>query len=528
VFATLKGSLFAIPDATLLRFRHLHARLHPFRKPAEDEDPDFQPVKEALALLASLHRARNHRPVAVTVNLLLEATRAHAGFALRPAGRQALANVSRIAELARSFEMEGGISFRGFVDELEQQAEKAESVEAPVQEEGAEGVRLMTVHGAKGLEFPVVILGDMTANLAAAEPERYIDGARGLCAMRLLRCAPAELLEHQPEEHERELSEGVRVAYVAATRARDLLVAPVVGDQEMEGWLSPLNKALFPNAETRQRPRGAQGCPKFGNDTIEDRPAQHMSMAESTVKPGMHRPRAGDHNVVWWDPAKLKLGVEPDFGLPHEEILAEDQAGRGVESLARYSDWLTKRSLTIEDGRRAEVDVVLASETNEPPPGFDCEVVVESVSRPEGRPGGRRFGTLVHAVLRDTALDGDGLSLGPLAAAHGRALGATVMEMDAARDAVAAALAHPLLARARAASRCHRELPVLLPLEGGKVLEGVLDLAFLEQGTWTIVDFKTDADQDTPRRRYERQLRWYALALSRLTGLPARGVLLCL
>ena len=74
-----------------------------------------------------------------------------------------------------SFELSGGVSFRGFVEELEAQSEKAESAEAPVLEEGAEGVRLMTVHAAKGLEFPVVILADMTANIAAGDPDRYVD-----------------------------------------------------------------------------------------------------------------------------------------------------------------------------------------------------------------------------------------------------------------------------------------------------------------------------------------------------------------
>ncbi len=64
--------------------------------------------------------------------------------------------------------MTGGISFRGFVEELAAQAEKEEAAEAPVLEEDSDGVRLMTVHGAKGLEFPVVILADLTANLAAA------------------------------------------------------------------------------------------------------------------------------------------------------------------------------------------------------------------------------------------------------------------------------------------------------------------------------------------------------------------------
>ena len=57
------------------------------------------------------------------------------------------------------------------------------------------------------------------------------------------------------------------------------------------------------------------------------------------------------------------------------------------------------------------------------------------------------------------------------------------------------------------------------------MLEGALDLAFLENGIWTVVDFKTDADLAPRRRHYEAQLRWYALALSRLTGQQARCIL---
>src|SRR5258706_15225284 len=209
VFATLRGSLFAIPDETLLRYRHAHGRLHPFHRA---DDPAFGAVREALAILGDLHRLRNRQPFAATVNAVLEATRAHAGFVMRPGGVQILANVARLADLARVCEISGGISFRGFVEELAAQAEKEEAAEAPVLEEDSDGVRLMTVHGAKGLEFPVVILADMTANLAAREPDQFVDGKQRLCATRLLRCAPLELSENEAQEHAKERAEGVRVA----------------------------------------------------------------------------------------------------------------------------------------------------------------------------------------------------------------------------------------------------------------------------------------------------------------------------
>src|ERR1700682_2236087 len=152
-----------------------------------------------------------------------------------------------------------GISLRGVVKELTAQAEKEEASEAPVLEEDSDGVRLMTVHGAKGLEFPVVILADLTANLCAREPDLYVDGTKRVSATRLLRCAPWELLDNEAQEAARERAEGVRVAYVAATRARDLLVVPACGDEPFpqDNWLGPLNKALYPSREAWRKAQPA-------------------------------------------------------------------------------------------------------------------------------------------------------------------------------------------------------------------------------------------------------------------------------
>ena len=103
----------------LLVHKHKLGRLHPYHREGAE-----QPIADALELLAELHRARNSRPFAATVHALLEATRAHAGFLLRPGGNQILANVARVADLARTYEATGGVSFRGFVEELTAQAEK--------------------------------------------------------------------------------------------------------------------------------------------------------------------------------------------------------------------------------------------------------------------------------------------------------------------------------------------------------------------------------------------------------------------
>ena len=174
MFATLPGPFFALGDEALLAFRQYldsngalkTRRLHPMY--AVDRaalDPVAAEVADALALLRRLHTGRNHRPIAETITMLLEAVRAHAGVALWPMGEQALANCQRLIDMARHFEG-GASSFRAFVEKLEADAERGEADEAPIVEEGTEGVRVMTVHKAKGLEFPVVILADPTCNAA--------------------------------------------------------------------------------------------------------------------------------------------------------------------------------------------------------------------------------------------------------------------------------------------------------------------------------------------------------------------------
>jgi ATP-dependent helicase/nuclease subunit A len=524
VFATLKGSLFAISDEMLLRFRHLAGRLHPFRAIPTDLPADLGPVAEALRLLAELHRGRNRRPIADTLNSLLEATRAHAGFALRPAGHQVLANVYRAADLARSFELSGGISFRGFVEELEAQAGQAESAEAPILEEGAEGVRLMTVHSAKGLEFPIVILADITANLAPGDPDRYVDAREGLCATRLLRCSPWELRDHEEQERLRERAEGVRVAYVAATRARDLLVVPAVGDEELDGWVGPLNKAIYPTHDRYRESAVAPGCPNFGDASVIDRP--FFTSEETSVKPGLHSPAQGPHTVVWWDPRALKLTTPANLGLRQEEILTAGPDDNESQSLAAYRDWQTKRDQATAEAGAEQFDVFTATEAEESPEDFKVEVTVHAVDKPAGRPKGPRFGTLVHAVLRDAPLDAGGAMLKTIAEMHARVLGAAPEEVGYAIQAVLRALSHPLLTQARGSERCHRELPILLKLGRRKTLEGMIDVAFEKNKRWYIVDFKTDADISANRSRYERQLQWYSLALARLHNAPVEAHLL--
>jgi ATP-dependent helicase/nuclease subunit A len=541
VYATLKGPLFAIGDEELVEYRQRFRRLHPYRLPREEAPANLKPIVDALALLRSLHGLRNDRPVEDTVNRLLTATRAHAAFVLRPWGEQALANVLRVAELARTYEAAGSISFRGFVERLREEAE-GEAPEAPIVEESSEGVRVMTVHKAKGLEFPIVVLADITAGIAAWNPGRWIDAERGLCALRLGGWQPWELLEHEAEEAARDRAEGVRVAYVAATRARDLLVVPAVGDDPFaagwdgasDGWISPVHAAIYPTAERRRASQAASGCPAFGEDSVLERPDRDTP-GRDNVEPGLHA--FGDYDVVWWDPRSFALDVRRIYGLRREDLIVEPDREIVEADRRRYDDWLAARQAALNAGARSSLRVQAVTEwargnaDSAGPVDDDVTLIDAALSRTGAvpRPTGPRFGMLVHAALATVALDALPLQITEAVSLQARILGAPEDEIHAATALVGAALAHPLIGRARDAwrtGRCRRETPLACREPDGSLIEGVVDLAFEDADGWTVVEFKTDAEIAAELPRYRRQVGLYASVVSRATGKSAKAVLL--
>jgi ATP-dependent helicase/nuclease subunit A len=593
VFATLRGPLFAFTDAQLLAYRSQCGTLHPFKQPRDQEagaggrrqeqeagaraggrrqgqeagaggrrqeqstnSPEslgdqvasaggFDEVSEALGILRELHRRRNRRPIADTIGTLLAQTRAHAGFANWPTGEQALANIMRLTDMARRAERNGLISFRAFVDWLDEEAESGDIGDAPIMEEGVDGVRIMTVHKAKGLEFPVVVLVDITAK-DSREPSKWVDQASGLSAMRLAGCTPIEVQENADEEMRIEKEEAARVLYVAATRARDLLVVCAVGDHPYEGWLATLNPVLYPAEDISFKPRATQppGCPQFGNDNVVERP-KNAARPRGSVSPGMHRPNAGEQYVVWWDPAVLKPISQVNTRSRLTEFLKEDDNKvRSEEGIRVHEEWQRHRASIRDVAGKPEWTVVTAtahvpmsgvrkeSGPDEAKTTAWPEVAVESIEIDFSRPHGKRFGILVHAVLSVAPLNSDHDAIADVARVQGRILGATEVEVAAAVETVHRALRHPLMQRAAAAEnsgQLRREVPVGLKLDDGVMVEGTIDIAFQEQrpdSPWTVIDYKTDFEVKGRLEEYQNQISLYALAISRATGLETRPVLL--
>jgi ATP-dependent helicase/nuclease subunit A len=504
VFALVRGPLFAIPDQALIKFRQAHGPLNPFRTLPDDLDIEFEPLQFALNLIRDLHKKRNYRPIAATINDLLERTRAHAGFALRPGGERVLANVSRLIDLARRFETATSTSFRSFVEYLQEESEGGEANEAPLLEQDAGGVKLMTVHKAKGLEFPVVILTDVTARLTDGDTgDRYVEYDSGLCAQRLLRCAPWDLIEHGASEAQAEREEADRLAYVAATRARDLIVVTTVGTQEWDGWISPLNAAVYPPTENWDNSHSAEWCNFGGADTVLDWESSSDEMR--CVKSGLHAPRLGSHQVLWFNPALLDLNKEIADGIANKEILQGDP-GPG---LVLYDAWKSRRATILQNGAKPSFQIVVATDAASGE-GTKIPVEIISIELSGPRAHGRRFGSLVHSVIMDADFDSDLVVLQGLAAAHASRLSCPEEEISSAVVVVATIMQHAILKAAAEAAIAHREYPFLFRDEHGVIVEGNIDLVYQQNAEWIIVDFKTGP---ADRREYKRQVELYGKAL---------------
>ena len=319
---------------------------------------------------------------------------------------------------------------------------------------------------------------------------------------------------------------------MAATRARDLLVVPTLGDEPWEGgWLQPLNPALYPVIDSRREGRRGPGCPAFkSRDSVLRRPNDETA-APSTVSPGEHTFGAG-YSVVWWDPNALDLEKKPPFGVRREDLIVKDVPRHVVaDGRGEYDRWVLARGAARESGSVPSCRVQTVREAAEAATTALHEIRILDVRDPAEleRTGGVNFGALVHELLARASFDASAESLVDLALLHARLLDLAADEASAAAKVAHRALAVDLMKRAHAADQrgaCRRETPVTLRQDDGTLVEGTIDLAFEEAGRWTVVDFKTDRELLARTPSYVRQVQLYADAVAAATGSPADAVIM--
>ena len=206
------------------------------------------------------------------------------------------------------------MSFRGFVEALREAAAGGQAAEAPILEEGSDGVRLMTVHKAKGLEFPVVILADITARLTPWDASRYVDAERGLCALRIGGWSPKDSERQQGDRASRASRRKASASRTSRRLARAIcswFPPSAMNRIPKAGWRRSMPR--FIRLKTPAACRRRRRVPVIqSKDTVLKRPDGDPATMR-TVCPGEHRFGSGDHvSVVWWspEPSVLKLDAE--------------------------------------------------------------------------------------------------------------------------------------------------------------------------------------------------------------------------
>ena len=213
--------------------------------------------RERLAVFARLFAAERSsaplHPISELLRRAIAATGYEAHVLALNWGERRLANVHKLMRLARGFEAQEGRDLRGFLDHVAhvEAALGGREADAPVADGELDAVRLMSIHAAKGLEFPVVCVADLGREPNLRAPDLLVDGASARVGLRLLNLAhpdPLPALDYEELREERRTAqeeEEDRVLYVACTRAEDRLL--LSGAVSFERW-PPLKPGVAPIA----------------------------------------------------------------------------------------------------------------------------------------------------------------------------------------------------------------------------------------------------------------------------------------
>lgn len=215
--------------------------------PTDGNPEEMQALWAFLEVLEALRAQEDRLPVGHLLERLISATHYDARLLCRPGGRRRLANVRKLLQMANSDPVMGVRDFIRRLREMERISDR--EGDAPTEEEAADVVRILTMHGAKGLEFPVVVLADLSRGLLMPERALFTCDPHHLALGTRIEGDPSRvyrLLDRQRQEADR--GEAARLLYVAMTRAREhLLLCGNLGRNRGFTWSDQIFELLGVN-----------------------------------------------------------------------------------------------------------------------------------------------------------------------------------------------------------------------------------------------------------------------------------------
>ena len=447
-------------------------------------------VRRLYEHLAWLHRAIPVLPLAEAIGLIFDRLPILDLAAASLHGEQAVANLMKVKQTAASLADRPHMTLSGFVDlmiaRLEEQPDESES---PLAEESHEAVRVLTIHKAKGLEFPVVVLPGLHqgSGRERGAPQISYDWSSGTYGLSLDRHWSLGSLLVQHKLRLREEAERRRVLYVGMTRAKELLL--------LSGGIT------------------ARSVGETGFDLLQNIGTGEIGTASTEA---------------------LNVGR---CAIPHRVIRAPERkrprrrADRtaGAASIDPYE--MAER-WAIRTARWVEIRETIHHLTPTALGKRSASVICKTTPVRQDAEIGRLAGVAAHRLLErwDFSQDPSGLFT-QVAVAVQAALG---LDDQSHAGAVTESL-HDLLttfsrseayARLRSSQILGREVPFIMPWEDRQVMEGIIDLIYRFDGELWVADYKSDAisaGQAAARaEQYRTQSEVYKAAVKQSLGTEPR------